>query len=170
MMRRVVMTGLAMFLGAVGMMTMPGCYTPDGGFWPRTGAAQTYYSTERQAKVVTIVDTRTNEAVFTAEIPIGHQLTLDFVSNRGDDPVMSPDLMRYAIWPKGKTTGTLRNSQSVPSADSRMIVVDLVDGPGYSTAPPTARYRVDSPQSRPAWWSEEGGRMPDTINADPYDD
>ena len=63
--------------------TMGGCYSPSGGMVPYTGAAQTYYSTERMAKSITLVDTRNGEVVFALEIPVGKQLTINFDEGGG---------------------------------------------------------------------------------------
>ena len=65
---------------------------------------------------------------------MGKQLTLDFKTGDGDDPVATPDLMRYEIFPIGTSIGRLRNSLTVPNQYSRRIDVDYRAGP--ETAPP----------------------------------
>ncbi|MHC4106724.1 MAG: hypothetical protein ACYSTY_01425 [Planctomycetota bacterium] len=152
--------GSTIALGVAG--TMAGCYSPAGGMVPYTGAAQTYYSTERMPKTVTLVDTRNGEVVFAMEIPVGKQLTIDFDSGSGDDPVHRPDLMRYQVFPVGTTIGRLRSSMSVPNAWSRRIDVDVTQETGYTTAPRAPQPRTD--QDVPPWWKPEAGPPPKREN------
>ena len=123
-----------------------------------TGAAQTYFATERMPKTITLVDTRNGEVVFAMEIPVGKQLTIDFDKGTGDDPVHRPDLMRYQVFPIGTTFGRLRSSMSVPNAWSRRIDVDVTQEAGYTTASPARQPRSDEPA--PPWWKPEAGPLP----------
>src|SRR5437762_3542680 len=77
-----------------------GCHSPSGGVFPHTGGSITYYSTESSPKTVKLIDLRTNEELFAVDIPAGKQLTLNFDKGAGDDPVNSPDLMRYEVFDK----------------------------------------------------------------------
>jgi len=138
-----------------------GCYRPGGAFMSYTGGAQTYYSTETMPKTVRLRDLRTSDVVFEMDIPPGKQLSLDFVTGDGDDPVQSPDLMRYEVFDMGTLTGKLTNAMSVPAASSRIIEVVLRDGVEYITAAPDRTLRTDELIDRPSWWTPEGGKLPE---------
>ena len=155
-------------LGGAAVLAAAGCYTPEGGLMPYTGGPSTYYSTEQYPCTVTLVDTRTGEPFFTLEIPVGKQLSLDFKAGEGDDPVNTPDLMRYEVWPIGTSTGTLRNALTVPDQWSRRIDVDYRRGPEYVPKPAEEQLRIDS--QHPGWWSPEGGSMPANPAMTIYDD
>ena len=144
-------------VSVAGMLVLCGCHKPGGAWLPYTGASQTYYSTETSPKTVTVIDIRTNETVFSIDIPVGQQLTLDFVPGPGDDPVLTPDLMRYQLWPIGTTTGTMRNAMTVPGATSRRLDWEIRDGIEYAPPPPDYQYRADELKDRPDWWTPKGG-------------
>lgn len=131
-------------LGLIAMAgcVLSGCHRPQGAMIPSPYGSSTYYSTEQQPKSVVLVDTRDDSEIFRIDVPVGKQLTLDFVEDRGDDPVMRPDLMRYEIWDIGTTFGRLRNAVSVPNKYSRRIDWYLGDSPQYQEYPEDYEYRV----------------------------
>lgn len=147
---------------------LPGCHSPRGGFMPASFGSTTYHSTETSPKTITMIDLRTDEEIFVMDIPPGKQLTLDFVPDGGDDPVYTPDLMRYQVWDIGTSWGRLRNSMTVPPASARRIEVSIRRGIEYREAPPEEQYRVDE-ADRPDWWTPEGGPMPNDHPAEMYD-
>jgi hypothetical protein len=128
----------------------------------------TYNSTEQLQKTITIVDTRTEEPLFTMEIPVGKQLTIQFAADRGDDPVNTPDMMYYQLWDDGRMLGQLRNALTVPNAASRRIDVRVNQEPLFAEAPPDMPLRVD--QQQPDWWSPKGGPVPESPGRSMYDD
>lgn len=148
---------------AILAVALGGCFSPQGAFMPYVGEPATYWSTEAMPATVTLVDTRTGQAFFTMEIPVGKQLTLDFVADGGDDPVLTPDLMRWEVFPRGTSFGTLRNAMSVPDSFSRRIDVDYRPAPEYEPKAADQALRVD--QDKPDWWTPRGGRMPDANAA-----
>jgi hypothetical protein len=152
-------TILALSLAASAILA--GCYRPQGSLMPATGDAYTYFSTELYPKTVRILDTRDGEVVFAMDIPVGKQLTLDFVPGEGDDPTYTPDLMRYEVFDLGTETGKLTNAMSVPNASSRKIEVGLREGPEYAATPPDRALRTDELEDRPDWWTPEGGELPE---------
>ncbi|MHC5024002.1 MAG: hypothetical protein ACYTGG_08830 [Planctomycetota bacterium] len=156
---------------AAGIFAGVGCamHTPEGGSMPFTGGSHTFYSTETSPKTVSIIDLRTDEEIFKVEIPVGKQLTFDFVEELGDDVVYTPDLMRYEIWPIGTKTGKLRNALSVPNAASRRIDVQVRVGIEYAQSPTDRRLRTDELIDRPDWWTPDGGPLPDSDTAELYD-
>jgi hypothetical protein len=141
-------------------LTLGGCFSPQGPLINYGGAPHTYHSTEMQPKTVTIIDTRTMEEVWTMEIPPGKQLTFDFATDEGDDPVMRPDLMRWQVFDIGTRTGRLRNTVPVPGHGCRRVDVMLREGPEYQNAPPPQALRIDKQAEQPEWWSPKGGPPP----------
>jgi hypothetical protein len=138
-----------------------GCHRPQGAMMAYTGGSHTYFSTEKQPKTVRVIDLRTEEVLFSMDIPAGKQLTMDFVPGEGDDPVYTPDLMRYQVWDIGTETGTLQNSLTVPAAGSRRIDVFMRQGTEFAEASPERVLRADEVGDRPDWWTSEGGEMPE---------
>jgi hypothetical protein len=128
---------------AVMAAVMSACHSPGGGWYPYSGGTNTYYSYENQPKSVVLVDTRSGEEFFTMDIPAGKQLTFDFVTGGGDDPVNRPDLMRWEVWDMFTYTGQLTNSLSVPNAASRRVDVHFREGPEYKQPEPGNELRTD---------------------------
>ncbi len=158
-------------LGLAASAVLVGCHRPHGAMMSYTGASHTYYSTEMQPKTVRLVDLRTDEVIFSLDIPPGKQLTLDFVDGEGDDPTYSPDLMRYQVFDLGTTMGKLRNSLTVPAATSRRLDMFVRQGPEYVTAAPERQLRTDELEDRPQWWTPAGGELPeDKKGMKSYDD
>ena len=155
--------------GLSGAFILTGCHGPSGGLFPHTGASQTYVSTEMQPKNVQVVDNRSGEVLFEMEIPVGKQLTIDFVKDRGDDPVYTPDLLRWQLFDIGTRIGSLRSSMSIPAGTSRRIEVSMRPAPEYLAADPNDDLRVDEPDERPDWWSPRGGDRPDVSGRTRYD-
>lgn len=147
-----------------------GCHSPGGGIMPHTGGSHTFYSTEAMQKTVTLVDTRSNTVVFSIDIPVGKQLTMDFDSGEGDDPVNTPDLLRYEIMDLGTRIGKLNNSMTVPNAASRRLDVLINSSPQYAAKPAQRPLRTDELADRPDWWTPEGGPMPEDKAMGMYDD
>ncbi|MBX3375357.1 MAG: hypothetical protein KF817_16140 [Phycisphaeraceae bacterium] len=142
------------------LVLLTACHGPSGAWMPYTGASQSYISTEHLPKSVRIVDTRSGDIVFAMDVPSGKQLSLDFVAGQGDDPVYTPDLMRWQLFEAGTRTGSLRSSMSVPGATARRIDVDVRPGPEYPPASPDDPLRADRPGDRPDWWTPQGGERP----------
>ncbi|MHC4082860.1 MAG: hypothetical protein ACYS15_16455 [Planctomycetota bacterium] len=164
------MLARSLTLSVAAAVILAGCYSPSGGLIKRRHAANTYYSTESYPATVTIVDTRTEEPFFTIEIPPGKQLTVDFQEGKGDDPVLTPDLMVYQIFDLGTSMGKLRNSVTVPHSYNRRIDVDYRPGPEAAPPSPDQPLRSDELADRPDWWTPEGGPRPEDKSKTLYDD
>src|SRR5262245_44119252 len=154
-------------LTAAAMLT--GCYAPGGGLMPKTGGPQTFPSSEMLQETVTLYDTRTNEVISVFEIPPGKQLVLDFDEGEGDDPVHTPDLLRWDIMDRSQTSGKLHRAQTVPNAASRRLEVTLHQGPAYTAQSPEQALRTDQIHDRPDWWTSKGGPLPDDVRTGMYD-
>lgn len=144
----------------VALSALAGCYGPRGAIYPYTGNGYTYVSSEMNPVTITLIDTRTEEPFFKMEIPVGKQLTLNFLEGKGDDPVQRPDRMVYAIMDAGTATGRLTNQLTCPPQGSRRIVYDLRPAPEAREAPAEFDYRIDGVKGRPAWWTPQGGELP----------
>jgi len=160
---------LSLTLSMAALACLGGCYSPAGGAFPRSGGSYTYRSTEFSPKSVKLVDIRTGETFFEIDVPVGKELSLDFVSGDGDDPVHTPDLMRYQIFDHYTQTGKLRNSMSVPNKYCRRIELNIRPVPEYAQPSEGEELRVDRPEDRPAYWTPEGGPMPDDEPTKAYD-
>lgn len=148
-----------------------GCYTPQGGLMPASSGALTYYSTSEEPKTIVLLDMRNGENIFEMQIPVGRQLVMQFFADSGDDPVYSPDLMKYEIMDIGTWYGSLDNSMTVPDAYSRRIDVFIRPGDRYEPAEPNRPLRTDELADRPEGWTPSGGKAdhrPDPVTT--YDD
>ena len=148
-----------------------GCYTPQGGLLPSSIGALTYYSTAEEPKSVSLIDLRNGDNVFEMKIPVGKQLVIQFYDGSGDDPVYTPDLMKYQIFDIGTQVGALQNSITVPDAYSRRIDVFMRAGDRYEAPEANRPLRTDELLDRPAGWTPAGG--PADFRDDPmttYDD
>ena len=154
------MTRLAPFALVAATLVLAGCYGPRGAIYPYSGSGYTYVSSEMQPVTVTLVDTRTEEPFFKMEIPVGKQLTLNFLEGKGDDPVERPDRMVYAIMDAGTSTGRLTNQLTCPPRGSRRIDYALRSAPEAREMPVDYEQRIDAVQGRPAWWTPAGGEIP----------
>lgn len=146
-----------------------GCHSPSGGLMAYSGGSQTYSSDERVQKTITMVDTRTGQPFFTIDIPPGKQLSFNFDKGQGDDPVKTPDLMRWEILDKGSKFGKLHNAQTVPNAASRRVDVSIRTGVAWAAEKPDRPLRTDEVAHRPDWWTPEGGPLPEDRRARLYD-
>ena len=143
-----------------GMLTLAGCYGPRGAAYPYSGNGYTYVSTEMNPVTITLYDTRNEEPFFKLDVPVGKQLTLNFLEGKGDDPVERPDRMVYSIWNAGTSTGRLTNQLTCPGIGCRRISYDIRAAPEWREEPPEMINRVESMKNKPAWWTPQGGELP----------
>lgn len=88
-----------------------------------------YVSRPHDPKTITLIDTRTGEALWTMDVPVGRKLVIDFEPGKAGDTPDRPDLMRWELMPEADILGRLDNAMPVPTADSRRIDVTLRNGP-----------------------------------------
>lgn len=107
-------------LALAGATLLGGCYKPGGsGFSTDTF---TYPSTSWQPCTITLKDTRTDQAIWSIDVPVGKQLVIDFRKDEGIPGSGTPDLMRWEIMDIGEQFGELDNSLPVPPApDGRRV-------------------------------------------------
>ena len=153
------------------LLALTGCYTPQGGLMPSSTGALTYFSTAEDPKTISLIDLRNGDNVFEMKIPVGKQLVMQFYDGSGDDPVYTPDLMKYQIFDIGTQVGSLQNSITVPDAYSRRVDVFMRPGEKYEAPEVNRPLRTDELLDRPKGWTPNGG--PDNYRDDPmttYDD
>ncbi len=147
--RAILATGLSM------VALMAGCYSTSGGWLPRTGGGFTYISTSAQPMTVSVCNTCERSTdhpngtpFFIMEIPPGKQLTFNFDEKGGDDPMVRPARMMYAVWEAGTGNGSLDSILSCPPAACRRI--DILYRPAPEAARPDESYRLTVNAAQPA--------------------
>ncbi|MGH7130475.1 MAG: hypothetical protein ACREJO_00810 [Phycisphaerales bacterium] len=132
---------------AVGL-TAGGCWSPGG----RLASFDQFLfeSTSFDPTTITIVDSRTGQAVWSYDVPVDKALAINFIEDVRPETTEYPDNMEWGVWPR-LATGNLYERQSldqpvvhVPSAAYRRIdkkqrpAPELPSDmtPGLPTAPP----------------------------------
>jgi len=105
---------------------LSGCYQPGGPYW--SADTHTYWSTTWAPKTVSLLDTRTGETIWTAEVPVDKQLVMQFVEDRGRGGEL-PDLMQWEIMDRGRNFGSLSNQTPVPAKHRRRVDLALRPAP-----------------------------------------
>jgi hypothetical protein len=112
--RRLLLAGALAMLPLLG-----GCKYNEGG--PGySGDIHTYVSTAWRPWTVTLVDTRTGEAVWSADIPVDQQLVIRFRTGKGPSDEL-PDMMDWGLMEAGTKYGHRKNRLPVPGADARLL-------------------------------------------------
>ena len=101
------------------LTTLGGCWHNEGG--PGySNDSHTYISNAWRPWTVTLVDTRTGEAVWSVDIPVDQQLSIRF--RKGDGPSDElPDMMDWGLMDAGKKYGHRKNRLPVPGPDARLL-------------------------------------------------
>ncbi len=154
--------------GLASTLTLPGCYTTETNLLSTTMGTFTYESTVMRPVTIKVIDIRTEEPIFTMEVPVGQQISFHFDETGGDDAVLRPAKMSWAMWDKGTAFGSLSNSLSVPGRDARRIEYTLRAAPEYAPQSPEAAMRADEASTRPEWATEAGGPAPRPNSSNLY--
>ncbi len=139
----------AAFVGAgIGCGVAYRPYFDPGG----SGAAideYTYVSEPYTPQTITVVDTRTGEAVFAMDVPVGQQLVINFDDKRIQSEEWMSGVMRWRLMPAGHMYGRLTNRISVPPPSSRRVDVTLRAYPEFPPGgkPTPAEARPSGPAS-----------------------
>ena len=143
-MKTVLTVGLAFALGALLCAGGAGCYHEGGTRY--SGGPQTVESRTWRPKTMTLVDTRTGEATWTVEIPVGEQLVYNFSQGTGPNE-FRPDEIVWEVMPAGRWGGSLNNRQPCPPVDARRMDMALRPAPELpGTAVPGSPYADDEPR------------------------
>jgi hypothetical protein len=154
------MRPLSFALYTVMVVSLVGCYAPDGGAYPSSNGTFTYYSTTTSPKTIAIVDARSEAAFFTLELPVGQQLTFKFLTGGGNDEIETPDRMQWELFDIGTGTGRLTNQMTVPPAMARRIQIAIRPVPEQPPADDSSLLVVENENGTPGHLSPRGGRMP----------
>jgi hypothetical protein len=112
--------GTVMLLpGACGPFSPYGTYAPGGSFWSADSFC--WESDEWNPKTITLVDTRTGQAFWSMDIPVGKELVVEFLEGRGDANTVTPDMMQWDIWPAGTRYGMPSRKLNVPGKSARRL-------------------------------------------------
>jgi hypothetical protein len=91
----------------------------------------TYASTSMSPKTVTLVDTRTDETLWSLDVPVGEKLTIKFEEViDGENPVY-PDVMEWVVQPMQRNSWRGKQSMLVPGSEARLIEMTLRPTPEY---------------------------------------
>lgn len=159
-MRPRIKAALAFTLASSLVLVLAGCYTVTPQLWQSSIGVFTYESTPEQPITITVIDTRSDEPVFRMDIPVGRRLAMQFIESGGDDPVLRPSRLEWALLQGGAVTGSLDNKLSVPPAPARRIEYTLRPAPEYAPEPPEAPMRAGVAESQPEWATPAGGATP----------
>lgn len=91
----------------------------------------TYVSEAFLPKTVRLVDVRTQEELWSVDVPVDRKLVVRFYTDKSKDNPEMPDIMRWEIT-SGDNWGTLLDNQMpVPAKDARRLEWELRTGPEY---------------------------------------
>ena len=130
---------LGMFGGFALCLVPAACwsgYTPGG--YSASGTPSTYESTQHMPQTVTLVDTTTQETIWSMEVPVGQQLVVDFAEDHVKDNPARPALMKWRLMERGGS-GSLSNSIPAPAPAARRLDVSRTrtSTPAPAPAPAT---------------------------------
>lgn len=123
----------------------------------------TYVSRTWEPKTITVMDTRTNEPVWTVDIPVGQQLVVGFSTGTGPNEYV-PDEIVWGLMPAGRMSGPRKNRMPCPPSYARRLDMAIrpTPEPVWSDVPGAPNYR---PEPRPV--RQVGGRVVQPIEDEP---
>ncbi len=122
----------AVVLGAL-CATGAGCWYPGGsGFSTKS---YTYESTEYSPKSVTLIDTRTSQAIWTYDVPVGRKLVFKIYPGAEDGNYLYPDLMKWDVWEIDRHYGDPMQRFLVPPENALKVDWRLRPVPEFATPP-----------------------------------
>ena len=114
--------------GIAACATLSGCQNTGGGASLMSeggvGASldsHVYVSRSWQPWTVTVRDTRTGQAFWSIDVPVGKKLAIQFVRGSGTETQYTPDLMKWGLMEETAGFSNLTNSLPVPAQDSRRL-------------------------------------------------
>lgn len=136
-----------------------GCYFEGGPGWSADRFA--YVSRTWTPKTVTLIDTRTGEAMWSMDVPVGQRLVIDFKTTQPMEKpdAWLPDTMHWDIMPERQRFGGLKNQMPVPPPSSRRVDVTLR---------PTPEYPPDVDPSDPTYREATEPTPPERIVDEPH--
>lgn len=111
-----------MVLALAAGVSLGGCWTEGGRGY--SNDSYTYISREWEPKTISVIDTRTGQAVWSYDVPVGRQLIMEFFRGGSGDPAL-PDTLRWGDREAGTLFGLPENTVSVPTASVRRVDMKL---------------------------------------------
>lgn len=84
----------------------------------------TYWSEPWAPKTISLIDTRTDETIWSVDVPVGKQLVVRFREGKGEGEHM-PDLMQWGLMERGAMFGGLDNQMPAPDRFTRKLEMSL---------------------------------------------
>lgn len=138
-------------LGLLAAALPAGCYSEGGPVFNYSRDQHVYVSRPWTPKTVSLYDTRTDEVIWSVDVPVGYKVVVDF--ERGDNQLVeNPDKMIWDVMPATKLAGTLRQELPCPPRTARRIEFTLREGPErldaeFPEGDVPARMRIDRLES-----------------------
>lgn len=104
----------------------------EGGMMMSTDSF-TYKSTSWQPKTVTLIDTRTGEAVWSVDIPVGKQLYVGFVQGTGPNEYKPDEIVWQINW-SGRYIATNKSRLPCPPSTARRLELTFRAAPEMPNA------------------------------------
>ncbi|MEM8756820.1 MAG: hypothetical protein AAGF47_03460 [Planctomycetota bacterium] len=148
-----------------------GCYSYLG--VPRSKDAFTYQSTPLMPATVSLIDARTDEVLWSVDVPVNQKLVVRFYDGRraedGSDAL--PAMMRWEIGDRNEAIGSLVNEVAVPRSASRRLSYEIREGAEFADnelfpaegAPPP----VIAPQQEPGSFDNDDTPAPTSDGSPP---
>jgi len=125
--------GRAAVATTLALVSLAGCNVYRQGGSMRSNDTFTFMSNEFYPVTVTVIDVRTNEPIWTADVPVGKQLTFRFHELQYPDNPANPDAMRWQFFDKPTRAGELNSVMACPDKFSRRMDVTIRKTPEYAT-------------------------------------
>ncbi len=123
-----ILAAIALAAGCAGPGLAYRSYHDEGGSGISKDAF-VYVSRAHYPKTVTLLDTRTGEAIWTMDVPVGRKLVIDFEVDKAEGTPDRPDLMRWKLMDDSDLYGSLDNAMPVPVASARRLDMTLRTAP-----------------------------------------
>ena len=110
-----------------GLVGLSGCNNYDGGL-PWSADRFVYHSTPWRPYTISLIDTRTGETLWLADVPVEHTLKMNFTEGSGPNSY-KPDILTWGVFPTDVSTSRPRNVLPAPPANARRIDVVIRGAP-----------------------------------------
>lgn len=110
-----------------GLVGLSGCNNYDGGL-PWSADRFVYHSTPWRPYTISLIDTRTGETLWLADVPVEHTLKMNFTEGSGPNSY-KPDILTWGVFPTDLSTSRPRNVLPAPPSNARRIDVVIRGAP-----------------------------------------
>ena len=133
---------ITLAIAGAALASSSGCYWEGGPLYSADRFA--YVSRTWEPKTVTVVDTRTGEALWSIDVPVGQRLVIGFraAPKNVEKNDWLPDVMQWDLMPESRISGALTNQIRVPPSSARRVDWKLRPTPEYppNTGPEDASF------------------------------